>query len=254
MIPRRIAEHVKAHNWFAVGIDFVIVVVGVFVGIQVSNWNAARQDHARAEKFLERIHAALLTDVEGVDRRLAYWGKVQDYGAAALAYAEEGRMKNGSAWETLLAFYQASQVWTYSPADATYREMTAAGELGLLPDALRDGLASYYDVSQRNAAIYQHFPAYREKIRGLTPSRIQSRIWDECHRSLTGDRHEFVECKDLAGEPESRAVIDGFAAQPDLVADLRFWMTNIRVISILAALDQRDARELADRVEGETAR
>ena len=42
MILRRITEHVKAQNWFAVGLDFVIVVIGVFIGIQVSNWNEAR--------------------------------------------------------------------------------------------------------------------------------------------------------------------------------------------------------------------
>ena len=41
---RRINEHVKTQNWFAVGLDFVIVVVGVFIGIQVSNWNEARGD------------------------------------------------------------------------------------------------------------------------------------------------------------------------------------------------------------------
>ena len=35
MILRRVTEHVKAQNWFAVAIDFVIVVVGVFIGIQV---------------------------------------------------------------------------------------------------------------------------------------------------------------------------------------------------------------------------
>jgi len=29
---RRITEHVNAQNWFAVWLDFVIVVVGVFIG------------------------------------------------------------------------------------------------------------------------------------------------------------------------------------------------------------------------------
>lgn len=43
MILRRVIAHVKAQNWFAVAIDFVIVVLGVFIGIQVANWNAARQ-------------------------------------------------------------------------------------------------------------------------------------------------------------------------------------------------------------------
>jgi hypothetical protein len=30
MILRRISAHVKDQNWFAVGVDFVIVVIGVF--------------------------------------------------------------------------------------------------------------------------------------------------------------------------------------------------------------------------------
>jgi len=36
MILCRVTEHVKAQNWFAVGIDFLIVVTGVFIGIQLS--------------------------------------------------------------------------------------------------------------------------------------------------------------------------------------------------------------------------
>ena len=39
MLLRRVTEHVKSQNWFAVWLDFVIVVVGVFLGIQIGNWN-----------------------------------------------------------------------------------------------------------------------------------------------------------------------------------------------------------------------
>ena len=42
MILRRIAEHLKAQNWTAVGLDLAIVIVGVFIGTQVSNWNLSR--------------------------------------------------------------------------------------------------------------------------------------------------------------------------------------------------------------------
>jgi hypothetical protein len=55
MILRRITEHVKAQNWFAVGIDFVIVVVGVFIGIQVANWNEARRDRLAESQYLDRL-------------------------------------------------------------------------------------------------------------------------------------------------------------------------------------------------------
>ena len=52
MILRRLTEHVKAQNWFAVAIDFVIVVLGVFIGIQVSNWNAQRLERERDKQSL----------------------------------------------------------------------------------------------------------------------------------------------------------------------------------------------------------
>ena len=47
MLLRRITQHVKDQNWFAVLIDFAIVVFGVFIGIQVANWNAARELESR---------------------------------------------------------------------------------------------------------------------------------------------------------------------------------------------------------------
>jgi len=37
MILRRITEHVKSQNWFAVAVEFVIVVAGVFMGLQVQD-------------------------------------------------------------------------------------------------------------------------------------------------------------------------------------------------------------------------
>ena len=42
MLFRRIKAHVEKENWFAVGVDFAIVVIGVFIGLQVANWNEAR--------------------------------------------------------------------------------------------------------------------------------------------------------------------------------------------------------------------
>lgn len=35
---RHITKHVQDQNWFAVTLDLLIVVPGVFIGIQVSNW------------------------------------------------------------------------------------------------------------------------------------------------------------------------------------------------------------------------
>ncbi len=51
MILRRPSRHVKDQIWFAVGIDFFIVVIGVFIGIQVSNWNDLQQELMRVADY-----------------------------------------------------------------------------------------------------------------------------------------------------------------------------------------------------------
>jgi hypothetical protein len=43
MILRRLTDHVKDQNWFAVGVDFVIVVIGVFIGIRDELTRALQQ-------------------------------------------------------------------------------------------------------------------------------------------------------------------------------------------------------------------
>ncbi|NWG72475.1 MAG: hypothetical protein HXY23_12850 [Parvularculaceae bacterium] len=52
MILRRIIAHFKVQEWTAIAIDFVIVVLGVFVGIQASKWNAARIERSGDRRAL----------------------------------------------------------------------------------------------------------------------------------------------------------------------------------------------------------
>lgn len=71
MILRRLRAHVEAENWFAVAIDFVIVVVGVFIGIQVANWNEAQQDRARLSQAVEALRGELAWNYFVAQERLS---------------------------------------------------------------------------------------------------------------------------------------------------------------------------------------
>ena len=55
MILRRITKHLTEQNWFAVVLDFLIVVFGVYIGLQASNWNGERQDRIEEAAFLEQL-------------------------------------------------------------------------------------------------------------------------------------------------------------------------------------------------------
>ena len=73
MLLRRITKHVKDQNWFAVGIDFVIVVIGVFIGIQVANWNDNRNTKAALAASLERLDKEVSLNMELIDDVLIYY-------------------------------------------------------------------------------------------------------------------------------------------------------------------------------------
>ena len=73
MLLRRVIEHVKTQNWVAVALDFVIVVVGVFIGIQVANWNASRIERQLERDTLIRLHADITDSIAGQTRDLRFY-------------------------------------------------------------------------------------------------------------------------------------------------------------------------------------
>jgi hypothetical protein len=64
MILRRIADNIRSQNWFAVAVEFVIVVVGVFMGLQVQDWNEARKARIDEHGLLSRLHVETLALIE----------------------------------------------------------------------------------------------------------------------------------------------------------------------------------------------
>ncbi len=72
MLLRSITQHIKDQNWFAVTLDFVIVVVGVFIGIQVSNWNNARVEQSQEREYLLRLHEEFSESITNQTRDLNF--------------------------------------------------------------------------------------------------------------------------------------------------------------------------------------
>jgi len=50
---------VRDQNWFAVFLDFFIVVGGVFIGLQVSNWSNDRQDRRDETTIIHALHTEI---------------------------------------------------------------------------------------------------------------------------------------------------------------------------------------------------
>ena len=132
MLLRRVIEHVKAQNWTAVALDFFIVVVGVFIGIQVANWNAARALDNRAQQSLIELGNDF-TAIDSAAAELAtfYEGLINDLEALVRAVdAGEIDPENMDVIKAALAYGDVFA--DPPPPSGTFRDLESSGNLTLI--------------------------------------------------------------------------------------------------------------------------
>jgi len=67
MILRRLSKSLNEQNWTTIWIEFVLLVAGVFLGIQAANRNAARVDRIEYEAALGRLGAEIDINLAALD-------------------------------------------------------------------------------------------------------------------------------------------------------------------------------------------
>ncbi len=68
MLLRRITQHVKDQNWFAVSLDFLIVVVGILIAFQVNGWSERQADKRALDTALVLLRDEINANLETINR------------------------------------------------------------------------------------------------------------------------------------------------------------------------------------------
>lgn len=71
MILRRFMKHVTDQNWFAVGLDVIVVITGIFLGMQVTEWNEDRKETQAERTVMKRISSEAKYGLTVIDAYLA---------------------------------------------------------------------------------------------------------------------------------------------------------------------------------------
>ena len=165
MLIRRYLEHIKSQNWSAVFLDIIVVIVGIYLGMQVTNWNDERKAKQDEQEYIE----ALKSDLVQVRTAIK---NAQD---AHLSLVEDG---------LLLMRYLKGEVPFEENREAIVDGLLyqfqfpmpqiRIGELGLLMDRqgpiqvkdkeARLRLLDLIDDLNRTHAIYQHIEDYVDHI------------------------------------------------------------------------------------------
>jgi hypothetical protein len=129
MILSRISHAVRTQNWFAVALEFLIVIAGVVIGFQVNAWNEGRQERALEADILVRLHREFTQLRDVGDRHLEAKTRQRALLSAWIEAGDANGRLDVETFRTLtLDFYrQRDADRAESLMDATVSELLLAG-------------------------------------------------------------------------------------------------------------------------------
>jgi len=143
ILIRRLSRSFREQNWVQTGVEFVLLVVGVFLGIQAANWNDDRV-RARSEALMllriqEDFRAIEPALARTVDR---YRTTVDSTGDVILQLRQPEPPEDEVAFRKSLR--DAAFLWYVPPISVVYTELNSSGGISGLSDPdLRAALMRY---------------------------------------------------------------------------------------------------------------
>ncbi len=187
MILRRVIDHFRKQEWTAIAIDFVIVVLGVFIGIQVSNWNGRLADRVSEQRYIGQLRQDL-TLIERQVRDQIEFEQFQSRIAAGVADTIDKPGRDAEE-KIIVGLTQLTMRRTLRVESPTFADLQSSGNLEIIADpALRAAIiACFFSTGRMEAAIDKNNLAfvdqgYNDFIRS---TNLRNRVWDDALMGAT---------------------------------------------------------------------
>ena len=244
MILRRLTAELRNQNWMTIAIELAIVIVGVFVGNQVSNWNQARLEKQQTARMLDQLRPELNGETDYFSSVERYYQVTGHYADVALA-GWNGDPRSTDA-QVVIAAYQASQIYGVGIDGQNWTLVFGGDQLRNIDDqTLRRHLADVLTKDYTNVGLATMQTAYRNDVRLVIPNDIQTEIRARCGDRLVqdaADQNIFdlpAECPLALDGRRASAAAKALRAHPSLAGELALhlgsvnaYLQNIQIIEV----------------------
>lgn len=229
MIYKRLAARLTAQDWVAITIELAIVIVGVFIGTQVSNWNAGRLERQDNERILHNLRPEIAGMVANFQAVYAYYDTTNHY--AQTAFAGWRRDPKVSDRDFVVGAFQASQIFYTGLNNDTWSQIYGSDRLRTIESRpIRKDLSvlmtTDYATMERDL-----FSDYRRHAREIIPADVQDAIRGQCgDRAIPGAYNSLFlpqTCDLHYLAPRITAAATALRAHPDLANELNWHLAVI---------------------------
>jgi hypothetical protein len=152
MIIKRMARFIRQHDWSAVVVEIIVVIVGLMLAFQMDRWWEQRGEHAQEAQYVARLIADVEADVVALEHAVKLQTIRLDLADLLMAVVEDPEEATRRPVEFLGAVMQATFLYTPVPTMHTFEDLRSTGNMRLLRDPdLKNLLYGYYsyEANQR---------------------------------------------------------------------------------------------------------
>lgn len=240
----------SAKGWRYLLTELLIVLIGVFLGMQLSNWNEARIEQGKVDTMLAQLAPQLERNQENFEQHQLYYEVVGDY--AETARRGFDRDRNVDDTQFVIAAFQATQVVGVNVIAANWENIFGGGLVReVRDDRVRENLLRVLAFDVELANWQQLETDYRRKVRSIIPSNVQAALFENCGDILdeNGLIINLTATCDISFEPdEMRAIADELRSEPNLDRELQWHLAKVRTYVFNRSLLNRAYSNLSEAI------
>ena len=243
-----------AKRWRWLGIEFVIIVLGVLSALFVDTWVEDREKVQRAEVYKQRLITDIKRDIANLDAVIEYYSNVRGYSLKTLADLDGTAPLDD--FTLMHAAFNAAEEWAFALESSTYNDLQNTGGLALIADVqLRIDLADYHRIGVTRANVWNLSRAFRTAARGIIPNSLQTAIHESCNSAENDEPLQVLQiggghmsaspqpltssavtpgvCGLIPGDYDLGEAAEELRSDPTLQRHLRYRISQLRVATVL---------------------
>jgi hypothetical protein len=220
MIFNRFSRAIIEQNWLTVTLEIFVVVIGIFLGLQVDDWNENRKNQKEELVYLAKLSDDLNTmRIELLDEIQTRTNRLERMKSALYALEDCDNSPQAQAdVKFALERYQISNGINF--LDATYNEMVASGALARIADQeLKQSITYTYSALGRVNSSILSFRVSLPVVDGIVWKNVSYSVDSDGRLTAAFDIEEICENVELRNAFAEMVDIqrDGIGAEVDIL-------------------------------------
>jgi hypothetical protein len=158
MIVKRFARALRRQDWTSIAIEFLLVVLGVLLAFQISQWASEREARIEREAATERLLQEAEETVAYMRLGVATQGQLVEDLRYTLSQVQAGTWRSADQVRMTRAMQSIINAAAPSPPTSVYDDLVASGTFGKIGDLrMRSAVANYRGTVANNVRFVDYF-------------------------------------------------------------------------------------------------